>query len=90
MQSQSLKDYPLLGPEIPAVCTSLDIAHTGTYSAKNGGKCAAAAVAFLEWWFRGDETAKRKFTHPESKVVRSIALECCDEKRRWGVLKRFV
>lgn len=37
---------------------SLDTGHAGTYSATNGGKFGQAAVAYLQWQFRGNETAK--------------------------------
>jgi dienelactone hydrolase len=35
--------------------------HGGTYWEPNGGKAAAAVVAWLDWQLRGDENGKRKF-----------------------------
>lgn len=55
---QSEKDYGLLPAGLPAYRASLDIGHGGTYNATNGGKFGKAAVAFLEWQFRGNDTAK--------------------------------
>jgi len=49
----SLADYAVLPAGLPALWASLDTGHAGTYFAKNGGKDAQAAVAFLEWMFRG-------------------------------------
>jgi hypothetical protein len=37
---------------------NLDTGHSGTYSATNGGKFGKAAVAYLEWQWRGDVKAK--------------------------------
>lgn len=37
---------------------SLDTGHGGTFFATNGGKAGKAAVAYLQWQFRGNETAK--------------------------------
>jgi hypothetical protein len=48
----------LLPKGLPAYKASLDTGHGGTYSAKNGGKFAKAAVNFLEWRFRGSQQAK--------------------------------
>ena len=62
----SLADYAVLPEGLPSVWSSLDTGHAGTYFAENGGKDAIAAVTFLEWWFRGDEAAKRAFTDPSS------------------------
>jgi hypothetical protein len=38
----------------------------GTFMGPNGGKFAKAAVAFLEWQFRNNETAHKKFADPKS------------------------
>jgi hypothetical protein len=38
----------------------------GTYSAKDAGKFGKAAVAFLEWQFRGNEAAKKKWLNPDA------------------------
>ena len=45
---------------------SLDTGHVGTFVGPNGGKYATAAVAFLDWHFRRNETAKRRFFDSKS------------------------
>ncbi|KAG4437293.1 hypothetical protein IFR05_007231 [Cadophora sp. M221] len=52
------KDYALFPSKLPAFIASLDTGHSGTYSATNGGKFGKAAVAYLQWQFRRNETAK--------------------------------
>lgn len=46
---------------VPAVMANLDVGHGGTFTEPNGGRAASAAVAWLEWQLRGDETAKKWF-----------------------------
>lgn len=45
---------------------SLDTGHGSTFAATNGGKAAKAAVAYLQWQFRGDEKAKATCLDPKS------------------------
>ncbi|KAF1945088.1 hypothetical protein EJ02DRAFT_397213 [Clathrospora elynae] len=54
----SAKDYALLNAGIPKLRANLDTGHGGTFSAANGGKEGKAAVAYLEWQWRNNETAK--------------------------------
>jgi hypothetical protein len=61
-----LKDYDLLLPGVPAALVSLDTGHVGTFLAPNGGKFSTAAVAFLEWHFRKNATARRMFLDAKS------------------------
>jgi hypothetical protein len=61
-----MKDYDLLLPGVPAALVSLDSGHVGTFVAPNGGKFATAAVAFLNWHFRKNITAKRMFLDADS------------------------
>jgi hypothetical protein len=63
---QSVKDYDLLPEGTPKLWTSLDTGHGGTYSATNGGKEAKAAVAYLEWQWRNNATAKAVIQDPNS------------------------
>jgi hypothetical protein len=56
--SQSAKDYALLNAGLPKLRASLDTGHGGTFSATNGGKQGKAAVAYLEWQWRSNATAK--------------------------------
>jgi hypothetical protein len=61
------KDYEKLSKGVPALFASLDTGHLGTYAAPNSGKFGKAAVAFLDWHFRGNENSKRKFVDPLSE-----------------------
>jgi len=54
----SKKDYDLLPSGLPAYWASLDTGHGGTFSATNGGKFGKAAVAYLQWQFRGNTTSQ--------------------------------
>lgn len=51
---------------MPALKASLDTGHGGTFAAENGGKFGKAAVAYLQWQFRGNETAKAVILDPKS------------------------
>jgi len=51
---------------VPAYKASLDTGHGSTFGAANGGKAAKAALAYLQWQFRNDETAKAKLLDPKS------------------------
>jgi len=64
---QSAKDYPLLNAGLPKLRANLDTGHGGTYSATNGGKFGKAAVAYLEWQWRDNATAKAIILDPASK-----------------------
>lgn len=55
---QSKKDYALLNAGLPKLRVNLDSGHSGTYQATNGGKFGKAAVAYLEWQWRGNVTSK--------------------------------
>jgi hypothetical protein len=55
---QSSKDYALLNAGLPKLRANLDTGHGGTFSATNGGKQGKAAVAYLEWQWRGNATTK--------------------------------
>jgi hypothetical protein len=41
--------------------------HGGTYAATNGGKFGRAAVAYLEWQYRGNATSKAVLLDPASR-----------------------
>jgi len=55
---QSGKDYALLNAGRPKLRANLDTGHGGTFAATNGGKEGKAVVAYLEWQWRGNATAK--------------------------------
>ncbi|KAH7402535.1 hypothetical protein BKA66DRAFT_555461 [Pyrenochaeta sp. MPI-SDFR-AT-0127] len=56
--STSAKDFALLNKGLPKLRANLDTGHGGTFSATNGGKQGKAAVAYLEWQWRDNRTAK--------------------------------
>jgi hypothetical protein len=64
---EAQRDYEKLPKGVPALFASLDTGHLGTYAAPNAGKFGKAAVAFLDWQFRGNEESKRKFKDPQSE-----------------------
>ena len=47
---------------VPVYVGNLDVGHGGTYWQPNGGKAAAAVVAWLNWQLRGDAEAAKLFT----------------------------
>jgi hypothetical protein len=63
---QSAKDYALLNAGLPKLRVNLDTGHGGTYGATNGGKFGKAAVAYLEWQWRNNATAKSVILDPNS------------------------
>jgi lysophospholipase L1-like esterase len=46
---------------VPVFVGNLDVGHGGTYWQPNGGKAAAAVVAWLDWQLRGDRRARNAF-----------------------------
>jgi dienelactone hydrolase len=59
---------------VPAYVGNLvGVGHGGTYWQPNGGKAAAAVVAWLEWQLRGDEEAKRMFVGEDCGLCRDPA-----------------
>ncbi len=64
------KDYVLLPAGLPAYKANLDTGHGGTFAAANGGKQGKAVVAYLQWQFRNDQTAKAKLL--DSKAPGSL------------------
>ncbi|KAL2074982.1 hypothetical protein VTL71DRAFT_8762 [Oculimacula yallundae] len=74
------KDYALHPKALPAYMASLDTGNGGTYSATNGGKFGKAAVAYLEWQFRKNETAKAICQNP--KAASSLAVD------KWNVTSK--
>ena len=47
--------------KVPVVMVSLDVGHGGTYRQANGGEFGKAAVAWLQWQLKGDQTARKMF-----------------------------
>ncbi len=59
----------------------LGVGHGGTYWEPNGGKAAAAVVAWLDWQLRGDRNAARTFVGKDCKL-------CTD--KAWKVEKKKI
>jgi dienelactone hydrolase len=51
----------------------LGVGHGGTYNEPNGGKAAAAVVAWLDWQLRGDAQAARTFVGKDCGLCRDKA-----------------
>lgn len=59
---------------VPAFLGNLvGVGHGGTYWQPNGGKAAAAVVAWLEWQLRGDQQAAINFTSEDCGLCRDPA-----------------
>jgi hypothetical protein len=73
----AMADYPRID-HVPVFLAERDVGHEGTFQEPNGGAAAKAAVQWLEWRLRGDETAGRAFAgadcglcvDPDWKVMR--------------------
>ncbi len=48
--------------KVPVFMLNHDVGHGGTYRQANGGEFGKAAVAWLKWQLKGDQTAKKMFT----------------------------
>ena len=55
------------------VANLIGVGHGGTYGEPNGGKAAAAVVAWLDWQLRGDRRAARLFTGKDCGLCRDPA-----------------
>lgn len=49
---------------VPVFNANLDVGHGGTWSQPQGGTMGKAALAWLDWRLKGDETAGRMFLNP--------------------------
>ena len=58
---------------VPVYVGNLDVGHGGTYWQPNGGKAAAAVVAWLNWQLRGDAQAAKMFTGKDCGLCRDPA-----------------
>jgi dienelactone hydrolase len=59
---------------VPAFLGNLvGVGHGGTYWQPNGGKAAAAVVAWLDWQLRGDEEAAKNFVGKDCGLCRDPA-----------------
>ncbi|KAL2257834.1 hypothetical protein VTK26DRAFT_9113 [Humicola hyalothermophila] len=56
------RDYDLLAEGTPSWKGNLDVGHDGTYWEPDAGRFGVAAVRFVQWLLRGNETAAEFFT----------------------------
>lgn len=54
------RDYTNMKTQ-PTFRANQSVGHGGTYYADNGGDWARIAIAWFDWWLKGDATAKAKF-----------------------------
>ncbi|KAF2672094.1 hypothetical protein BT63DRAFT_422598, partial [Microthyrium microscopicum] len=59
--AQKNGDSDYLKLQVPALKTTIDIGHIGTYYQKYGGKMGKAAVSFFKWQQMGDTQEKAKW-----------------------------
>jgi hypothetical protein len=50
---------------LPVMVANLDVGHGGTFMQPNGGLEASVAVSWLDWQFKGDAQAAKRFTGPD-------------------------
>jgi dienelactone hydrolase len=60
----------------------LGVGHGGTYWNENGGKAAAAVVAWLDWQLRGDAEAAKMFTGKDCGLCRDPAWQFAEKLPR--------
>ena len=68
---------------VPVFFGALDIpgdAHGGTFRENNGGKFGVAAVAWLKWQFKGDQTAAKMFKGADCGLCKDPAWEVRKKK----------
>lgn len=58
---------------VPAILANDPVGHGGTYYADNGGEFAKIAIAWFDWWLKGDasSTGRGKFTDPNCQFCKS-------------------
>ena len=60
--------------QVPAFVGNLiGVGHGGTYWQPNGGKAAAAVVAWLDWQLRGDRKGAQLFEGPDCTICKDPA-----------------
>lgn len=58
---------------VPAILANDPVGHGGTYYSDNGGEFAKIALAWFDWWLKGDtgSNGKLRFTDPSSPFFKS-------------------
>jgi len=68
----ALDDFSRIN-HVPVFLGQLDVGHGGTFREPNGGRAAAAAVAWLDWQLRGDKRAAAQFVGTNCGLCRDSA-----------------
>jgi hypothetical protein len=55
------RDYKNMKTQ-PAILANDPVGHGGTYYGDNGGSFAKIAIAWFDWWLKGETSIKAKFT----------------------------
>ncbi|KAF2403556.1 hypothetical protein EJ06DRAFT_471349 [Trichodelitschia bisporula] len=64
---QDFKDIPAT---LPAIMSSLQVGHMGTYFEPHGGKFGVISVAFWKWQLQGDQASKALFFNKSSTLYK--------------------
>jgi len=58
---------------VPTIFANDPVGHGGTYYSDNGGEFAKIALAWFDWWLKGDTgtNGKLRFTDPSSPFFKS-------------------
>lgn len=78
--ANGMDDFARIAHVPVAMANLLGAGHGGTYMQHNGGKAAAAVVAWLDWQLRGDPQAARAFVGPQCGLCTDPAWELRKKK----------
>jgi hypothetical protein len=66
---QGDRDFTTVGNTVPALKSTANLGHIGTFYQKYGGRMGKAAVAFFTWQMKGNQTGKAEFCNPSPSSV---------------------
>lgn len=78
--ANGMDDFERIGHVPVYLGNLLGVGHGGTYWQANGGKAAAAVVAWLNWQLRGDLTAAKQFEGANCGLCRDPAWKFASKK----------
>lgn len=78
--ANGMSDFARINHVPVAMANLLGVGHGGSYGEPNGGKAAAAVVAWLDWQLRGDRQAARAFVGPRCGLCTDPAWELRKKK----------
>lgn len=66
-----MRDFQYLSKKgLPTVMANLDTGHMGAFLDTYGGKSGKIMVAYLKWFFKEDQEAKKQFFDPQSELAK--------------------